>query len=275
MYSGIPLTKYSGRLIGAHQKIDRVARRHVGELLPPRSGFPLIRDILRFEGKNGPDGIKIKSPARNEPWHFLDPYAEDNSEFLSIIESHYKLLKKYLRSGNMERSSFEAAWLAHAIVDGLTPAHHYPYEEKLEQMSGKGKEHRTRIRDKIIQKGDTKTRTIKNIYKFFGPRGLIMGHALFEQGFAYIISPLRLPDARPKDKDMKEFEKHGPSEYFIRHAREIAERDIYNRYLSKGWTPILSSEVRHFLAPLMIKTVTVMWFNAAKEAGLCGSSAES
>jgi hypothetical protein len=26
--------------------------------------------------------------------------------------------------------AFQAAWLAHAVVDGLTPAHHYPYESE-------------------------------------------------------------------------------------------------------------------------------------------------
>jgi hypothetical protein len=177
---------------------------------------------------------------------------------------------RHLKKGNQERSAFEAAWLAHAIVDGLTPAHHYPFEEELKQLTGgKGREHRTSIRDKLIQKGETKTGTIRNFYKFFGPRGLMMGHVLFEQGFAYIVSPLRLPDARPTEKDLAEIKDYGPSEYFIRHAREVAVRDIYNRYLAKGWTPALSNEIRHHLAPLMVKTVTVTWYSAAKEAGLC------
>ncbi len=40
-------------------------------------------------------------------------------------------LSHEIRRHNIVRASFEAAWLAHALVDGLTPAHHYPYEEKL------------------------------------------------------------------------------------------------------------------------------------------------
>ncbi len=262
------VTKYTGRIIGAHQKIDRIARRHVGELLPPDTQFPSIGDILKFEGKNGPDGIKIKSPARDEPWHYIDPLSDDHDEFLAILTKHYDELVTHLKKDNYERSAFEAAWLAHTIVDGLTPAHHYPYEEKLEELSGRGKEERTRIRDKIIQKGETKTATLKNFYKFFGPRGLMMGHVLFEQGFAYIISPLRLPDARPTSEDLQEFKEYGLEEYFIRKAREIAVSDIYNRYLEKGWTPALSNEVRHHLAPIMVRTVTVVWYKAAQEAGL-------
>ncbi len=47
---------------------------------------------------------------------------------IELIKEHYKNLVKELQANNSERISFEAAWLAHAIVDGLTPAHHYPYE---------------------------------------------------------------------------------------------------------------------------------------------------
>ena len=130
MYSGLVLTKYSGRLMGAHQKIDRVARRHLSEIMAADVVFPRISEILRFEGKNGPDGIKRKSPGKDEPWHYLDPLSGDASEFLAILDEHYMGLVTHLRAGNTERAAFEAAWLAHAIVDGLTPAHHYPQEQK-------------------------------------------------------------------------------------------------------------------------------------------------
>lgn len=269
MYSGIHLTKYTGRIIGAHQKVDRVARRHLGELVP-EGAFPPIASILRFEGKNGPDGIKIKSPGRDEPWHYLNPLGTGHDEFLHIITGHYTQLVAHLKKGDTERSAFEAAWLAHAIVDGLTPAHHFPYEEKLKELSGgKGNEQRTRIRDKLIQKGETKLGTFKNFYKFFGPRGLLMGHILFEQGFAYIVGPLRLPDARPTAEDMREAVNLSLDELFMRRAREVAVLDMYDRYLSYGWTPKLSNEVRHRLAPLMVKTVTLIWYRAADEAGVC------
>jgi len=102
-----------------------------------------------------------------------------------------------------------------------------------------------------------------------GPRGLMMGHALFEQGFAYLVTPLRFPDARPTAENVNELKSTGIEDYFIRRAREVAVLDMYERYLKLGWTPKLANDVRHHLAPLMVKTVTLLWYKAADEAGLC------
>src|SRR5690606_2252790 len=124
MYSGSTLTKYSGRVIGAHQKIDRVARRHLSRMIADDSAIPPIRSILHFEGKNGPDAIKRKSPAKDELWHYFNPFDDKDTRIVDIIDEHYRLLVRELKARNTERSAFEAAWLAHAIVDGLTPAHH-------------------------------------------------------------------------------------------------------------------------------------------------------
>ena len=267
MYSGLVLTKFSGRLMGAHQKIDRVARRHLSETVPKGVNFPSIKEILRFEGKNGPDGIKRKSPGRDEPWHYLTPLSDDNSEFMAIIDTHYRELVKYLKKSNTERAAFEAAWLAHAIVDGLTPAHHYPYEEKISELrGGKPKESRITISDKLIFKGDTISKTIMNTAKAYGPKGIFMAHSMFELGFTAIIRPLRFPDAKPSESDEKELKDKGYSAYFMHKAREIAVLEMYDRYLKSGWTPNLSNQVRHKLAPTMIKTVTMLWLAAANEA---------
>ena len=72
MYSGSTITKISGIVLGAHQKIDRVARKHLEALLP-ENNFPKISNILKFEGDKGPDSIKRKSPFVDEPWHFFHP----------------------------------------------------------------------------------------------------------------------------------------------------------------------------------------------------------
>lgn len=270
MYSGLVLTKYSGRLMGAHQKIDRVARRHVGELLPKNEVFPSIGNVLKFEGKNGPDGIKRKSPAKDEPWHFLNPLGDDHDEFLQIIAGHYTELVTYLNQGNTERAAFEAAWLAHAVVDGLTPAHHYPYEEKVAELrKDGGNQSRNTIAKKLIFQGDTAAETVKNTYKVYGPKGLLTSHVLFELGFMFIIRPLRFPDARPNDAEIAEALQLSPEEFFMRRAREVAVLDYFERYLDKGWTRKLSSDVRHQLAPLMVRTVTLLWYKACEDANLC------
>ncbi|MDQ3064930.1 MAG: hypothetical protein M3Q36_01535 [bacterium] len=267
MYAGLVLTKYSGRLMGAHQKIDRVSRRHLTELLPTSHNFPQIKDILKFEGKNGPDGIKRKSPGRDEPWHYLTPLSDDNHDFMAIIDEHYKALVKYLKSNNIERAAFEAAWLAHAVVDGLTPAHHFPYEEKIAELrGGKTKETRTTVSEKLLFKGDTFSKTILNTARAYGPKGVMLAHFLFESGFTFIVRPLRLPDARPKEPDFAEIQAKGYGDYFIHRAREIAVLDMYDNYLKSGWTAKLSNQVRHILAPTMVKTVTMLWYAAALEA---------
>lgn len=256
--------------MGSHQKIDRVARRHVRELLPHNELFPTISEILEFEGKNGPDGVKRKSPARDEPWHYLDPLSHDHESFLLTINGHYDQLVTHLKKRNHERAAFEAAWLAHAVVDGLTPAHHYPYEEKLTELrNGKGIESRTTIREKLVFSGDTVGKTLANTYKAYGPRGLMSSHVMFEFGVMFIIRPLRLPDARPTKADIKEVLKLQPEEFFLHKAREIAVLDIYERYIEYGWTPKLSNQIRHQLAPLLVKTVTLLWYRAAHEAGIC------
>jgi hypothetical protein len=272
MYSGLVLTKYSGRLIGAHQKIDRVARRHLGELLPAAHTFPSIKSILQFEGKNGPDGIKRKSPGRDEPWHFIDPLSDNHQAFLNILDEHFNKLVNFLKTQNQERAAFEAAWLAHAIVDGLTPAHHYPYEEKISEMrGGESKESRTSIAQKLLLKSDTTTKTVLNTLKAYGPKGIYASHTLFELGVSVLIRPLRLPDARPEKTDMNELKSKGYEAYFIHRAREIAVHNFYEHYLKTGWTPRLSNRIRHILAPTIVRTVTMLWFAAAYEAGLCES----
>src|SRR4051812_39125525 len=111
----------------AHQKLDRVALRHLTRLTKRAPAFPNINEILHFEGGNGPDAPKFKRSAGEQPWHFINPFDESDTALHKIIGDHYDKLVESLKSGNRERTSFEAAWLAHALVDGLTPPHHYPY----------------------------------------------------------------------------------------------------------------------------------------------------
>lgn len=269
MYSGLTLTSHSGQFLGAHQKFDRVARRHLTRLLPDNSAFPGIKGILRFEGKDGPDGIKRKSPAKDELWHYYNPFDETDTDIHKIAAVHYKKLVAALQEGNQERSAFEAAWLAHALVDGLTPAHHYPYEEKLTELrGGEGLETRTTIKEKWVQPGDTRRQKVKNNWEFWGPKGLFGAHALFELGVAAIIKPLTFNQALPSDEDIEEFRALGMDAYFERAAREIAVLDLYNKFIKKGWTPQVVKQVRQKLGPIIIRVITLAWYSAAIDAGL-------
>lgn len=268
MYSGLAMTKYSGRVMGAHQQIDRIARRRLEELLNKTQNkqFPKFKEIVLFEGRNGPDGIKLKSPAQNEPWHFMDPLEHENEEYLKLIRNHYDLLVKSLKEDNRERASFEAAWLSHAVVDGMTPAHHYPYEAEIEELRGAGRDSRNSKLKKVYFKGETASETVANMFKVYGPRGLFTAHHLFEFGVMLLLRPLRLPDARPTDSDLEMLAEIGPEKYFLNSAREVAALDLYEEYLADGWTAALSNKIRHSLAPTIVKTVTLLWYGAASEA---------
>lgn len=268
MYSGTTLTNYSGNIMGAHQKIDKMARKQLAALLHENDSlFPSKREILRFEGKNGPDGIKRKSPAQNEPWHYFNPFNEEDNELRSIISEHYKLLVEALREKNNTRAAFEAAWLAHAIVDGLTPAHHYPYEEELQKLRGdEGKETRNTIAKKIIMPGARPAEQVANNWKMWGPGGLMTSHGTFEFGVATIIAPLKAGPVVLDKKVIESIQKNGIVPHFVQCAKEIAAMDLFLEYHKRGWTSRLARKVRHELTPTIVSTVMLAWYGAYMEA---------
>jgi hypothetical protein len=268
MYSGTTLTKYSGRLFGTHQKIDRVAHKHLKVLSTHKSGatFPHIKQILHFEGRNGPDGIKAKSAGKDEPWHFYDPFDPEDTDLLETIERHYKELVKQLKDHNMERAAFEASWLAHAMVDGLTPAHHYPYSNELVRIRGDGLHSRDSVLNKLFIKGHNLHDTARRNWSFWGAKGLFLTHGLFELGVSAIMVPVSFKTSQPTKHEFTEFSELGISEWFKRTAREIALLNIFERFYDKGWTPKLAQDVRLFMAPRIIKCVAFAWHSAALEA---------
>ena len=273
MYSGTTLTPLSGRIIGGHQKFDRVARHHLGKITPAAVAFPKAARILHFEGRKGPDAIKRKSPSKDEPWHFYSPFNDEDSGILELINDHYKELVKQLKQGNEERSAFEAAWLAHALVDGLTPAHHYPYEEELNELRGEAQDTRDSLKKKIVIDGKNRREKIQKNWKAWGPRGLISTHTLFEVGIATMIAPLGFKEAIPTDAEIATAKEIGLQEMFKRAAREIAVLEMYDRFLKRGWTTKLVWQVRHKLAPTIIRTVALAWYLALVDSGLTAKSA--
>ena len=266
MYAGTTFTKVSGSLIGAHQKIDRVARKHL-ELLVPDCDFPDTKSILHFEGNKGPDSIKRKSPAKDEPWHYFIPEDLNDTELLDLINNHYKELVKSLKSNNKTRSAFEAAWLAHAIVDGLTPAHQYPYADELSKLrNGEGKETRDSIKKKLIMPGESGGERLKNNWKMWGPKGLFSTHLAFELGVATIIAPLTFSDTLPSEEFIESLSNADLNDWFRDVARSVADLSIYEEFYAKGWTVKLSHKVKEELVPIIINSVTTVWLIAYKEA---------
>jgi len=270
MYSGTTLTPISGRVLGAHQKLDRLARGSLRDLLESKdAGFPRTRTILHFEGVNGPDAIKRKSPAKDEPWHYFSPFDDADTQLVELIGQHYDSLTKALKEKDDVRAAFEAAWLAHAIVDGLTPAHHFPYEETLTELrGGAGIETRTSVKKKIILPGETRRQQVKNNWKMWGPGGLLATHGFFEFGVAALIAPFSLKQVSIRDEDLKELYEYGVLETFRRYAKGIRGLDMYEAYTNGGWTPRLARQVRNHLAPAIVRMVTLAWYAAAVDAGV-------
>ena len=127
-------SKHSGKLIGVHQKLDKAARQLLAEEFGRDARiFPSIEKILYFEGTRGPDGLKAKSPGEDEPDHFIQPNHDDGKLWGYISDHQYNLTQALIKN-NHERAAFEAAWMAHAITDGLTPAHHYPFREVVDEL---------------------------------------------------------------------------------------------------------------------------------------------
>lgn len=251
--------------MGAHQKFDRVARSFVAQIRP-ESHFPSIKQILHFEGNNGPDGIKRKSPAVDEPWHYWDPTDPDDHRLLTIIERHQSGLVVALQEKNDEKAAFEAAWLAHAIVDGLTPAHHYPYEEALIALRGEGIETRTSFREKVMVKGDTKRQTLSKNWRLWGAKGLIISHGYFEFGVTSTVKPMKFKKHALKDADITHIKKIGFERYLKDTALAIYELNMYERFLRRGWSVKLAREVRTRLAPKIVQAIAAAWIIALDES---------
>ncbi len=268
MYSGTTIHGKSGGIMGVHQKINRVARRHLAVLPGVASGFPSIREILHFEGNNGPDGIKRKSPSVDEPWHYIDPTKPEDTALVEMIMDHYRNLVYALRYRNQERAAFEAAWLAHAIADGLTPAHHYPLSDKIEELWGKPKEERLSIKDKNLIKGENKRDTLSKNWEYWGAKGVFVTHGLFELGIATSIKTSRFASVGPSDEWLKRAEGQSLEEVFLGAVQMVYGLDMYHSFWQNGWTTQLARQTRRQLIPEIIRVVTYFWYQAYREAGL-------
>jgi len=263
MYAGTTYGKKSGHLIGVHQRIDRVARRHLKALLKDKETFPSAAEILHFEGNNGPDGIKRKSPSVDEPWHFIDPEKfEDTNDVLQMIYDHQVNLARALKTNNVERASFEAAWMAHAIVDGLTPAHHYPLADKIEELFGMPHHERSSVKEKNIIKGHNRRDTLSKNWQYWGKRGIFMNHFMFEFGVATAILGNNFGKIVINDDDIAKLSKHGYLKTFEDIMVQIVKLGTYEEYSKNGWSRELAKTVRLELVPLIVEAVILGWYSS-------------
>lgn len=264
MYSGTTFRHHSGNIVGAHQRIDRVAKRHLIRAIGTHAFFPSIKTILHFEGKNGPDGIKSKSPSVDEPWHFISPAAGVDDPLIVLIKDHLYNLSVALKDKDEIRAGFEAAWLSHAIVDGLTPAHHFPLAEKIEELWGKAHHERSSRRDKIIIKGNGVRDMAAKNWQYWGTNGIFTAHFLYEWGVASSIAVGQFKDINLRKKDVARIEKEGYIPYFLESVKAVDELNTYQEFVKTGWSAYLGRVTRKKLAPLLMRNVCLAWYAASK-----------
>ena len=266
MYAGTTLLKDSGKRVGVHQRIDRAARLGVVKFIPKHVKFPSLKEILYFEGNNGPDGIKRKGSANDEPWHFIDPTNPNDNDLIIIINDHIYNLAESLKSGNIVRSSFEAAWLAHAIVDGLTPAHHYPLGDKIEELWGKAHDDRKSLKSKLVIRGDGLKDTISKNWQYIGADGVFTAHLLFEAGVASAISTTNFKHCGPNRDEVNHLNEAGFEAIYREAVAKIYNLNMYKEFGKTGWTWHLAKETKTILIPEMIKIVSLAWCDAIAKA---------
>lgn len=264
MYSGTTFGKRSGNLVGVHQRIDRIARRHLSELGVARDAFPLSKQILHFEGNNGPDGVKRKSPSVDEPWHYIDPKKMHDVSLIDMIHDHIANLKLALQTDNQERAAFEAAWLAHAIVDGLTPAHHFPLADKIEELFGMPHHERRSVKEKNVIKGTHRRDTMAKNWEYWGGGGIFSSHILFEFGVSSTMTGRRYP-LTIDDTDLADLRLRGIDVLFKEALVTVDELDLYDTFRASGWNWRVARMVHTQLIPLLIKIVVLGWYSALPE----------
>ncbi len=263
MYSGTTFRRGSGRIVGVHQKIDRIARRRLTKHIPAAINFPTISNIIHFEGKNGPDGLKLKgSSLQDEPWPYIDPVEPDDRVLLQQIDNRIVNLAKALGDHNDTRAAFEAAWLAHDIVDGLTPAHHYPLSSKKAQGRLIDPNHEVlTIDDEEIVLNLSRKEAILKRWEHWGTRGVI-AHIMFEWGVASAIASDSFSQAGPTSHDIKRLDQYGFETLFMESLHKIHDLKMYDGFIKKGWTRSLAAKTKKILVPEIIKVVTLAWSQA-------------
>lgn len=240
----------------SHQKLVRAARRVINPHLPADIAFPTAAKIIHFEGKNGPDGLLDKRSVTDEPIDHINLKDPSDRTLFNQVENHIYNLHDALKKKNTVRAEFEAAWLEHLVVDGLTPAHHQPSKERPETDTHV-EEHKTNI--------GAAADVLKLYWKYLGPSGGGIHHLMFEAGVEAIVMPLS-PQSLAKIKIPAEDLEKVKSGQFIKlyeaSVRKIDSYKMFQRYEKSSWTTELAHDVREVLIPEAVRMVSLAWLAA-------------
>lgn len=315
MYSTTTISKnskFSGRIVGTHQRLDQAARKALTHYLPRGKYFPASKEIVHFEGIRGPDGLKRKSPGVDEPSHMLvpdDPTKSpvlpeknanltdstpatdltktiltdtdldnagpantsgherlDQRSVLTMVLDHHWNLVRALKQRNDVRAAFEAAWMAHMLTDGLTPAHHFPLSKVQDELMTDKEMMRVFGQPiKGVMHGRSMLETLRNNWLYWGAGGHMSKHIAYEYGVAMIAATLPpksiLPKIQPSD-----FEDIQVEHIFDKSLKLVKSLKMYERFCQDGWTTELALQTKEILLPEIVKAVMLGWYSAAAEA---------
>ncbi len=268
MYSGFITKNHASKRLGIHQKFNASAYRLVAPMLRDQA-FPTLKQIQHFEGVNGPDGLKLKSPGEFEPDHMYDP-AIGRGEILKHIANHYQHLVEALKDQDQVRAAFEASWLAHSVTDGLTPAHQFPLQKHMNKLrEGSESPENYSWRHKGLVRTGHMFESIRRNWAMWGKKGLLITHINFEMGVAATLLLFNIKATLEWSK-LNLAWKLGPVKFFKREATEVADLKLYDRFYSKGWTAELGHAIKTELAPITAQTIGTLWLLAYLEADLAG-----
>jgi hypothetical protein len=149
--------------------------------------------------------------------------------------------------------------MAHAVTDGLTPAHHFPLEETQKELMTEKDYYKifgTPI--KGIMHGRSIAETLRNNWLYWGANGYMSKHVAFEFGVA--ISFATLP-ASKMHIDISEEELKNPDleKAFYDCLESVANLNMYDKFRHNGWTTELAFETRDILLPEIIKAISLCW----------------
>lgn len=258
MYSGFVTQTKVIKRAGIHQRLDMAAYQMISPYLP--KDFPSSKSIVAFEGYYGPDGLKVKNPNEAVLSHLYDP-ATETGGVLTHIENHYARLVECLKTGDKIRAAFEASWMAHFIGDGLTPAHHWPLEDKLAEAKELAAVESMDAKDFARFKANAKKH-----WAVWGTKGHYTTHFNFELGvaFALIIFPIKCSF---EDSELAHARSVGAINYFKEKAKHVADMELYERFYKEGWNNKIASVVKNEIAPVTSATIGYIWLLAVLEAG--------
>lgn len=225
-------------------------------------------DTPKSHAKSQPSsyGPSSKTPSRTPPDASKPPKSDDSRSVPEMIVDHRWNLVQALRRHDATRAAFEAAWMAHMIVDGLTPAHHFPLSDVKDQlMTSEEMMHIFGQPVKGVIRGRSLMETVRNNWLYWGAKGFMSQHVAYEYGVAMIAATLPHRTMASRIDPQNLFESDFWQTY-CNSVKLIQQYKMYERFCQEGWTTELAYDTKNILLPEIVKNIAAGWYSAIQEA---------